>query len=359
MSHSNDTALVNTAANTALDIERMTQAGQMADRAAARGVFADYASRKAHNTLRTHAACLARFADFLAYVQVIAPDQVAKRAAALGSDPNAWQGVTWGLIEGFRNWLVNEGEAIATVNLRLSVVKTYARLAMKAGTITPEAQRLIASVSGYAAKEGKRINEGRATPRVGSKKAEHNRLTLTQAESLKAQPNTPQGRRDALLMCLLLDHGLRCGEIAGLKVSDFDLTAGVMTFYRPKVGKTQTHELTADTLAALRAWYNFGDVPIMQDSPLLRASRKGGTLGAAGMSEQAITGRVQALGADRLGIANLSAHDCRHYWATYWAGRVDKLKRGLFTLQEAGGWASLTMPRRYVDTAAIANEGMA
>jgi len=54
-----------------------------------------------------------------------------------------------------------------------------------------------------------------------------------------------------------------------------------------------------------------------------------------------------------LGVANLSAHDCRHYWATRWAGKVDT-----FRLQEAGGWNSLAMPRRYVERSKIANDGM-
>ena len=54
------------------------------------------------------------------------------------------------------------------------------------------------------------------------------------------------------------------------------------------------------------------------------------------------------------GIAGLSAHDCRHYWAARWTGKIDP-----FRLQEAGGWASLAMPRRYAEAAEIANEGMA
>ena len=35
---------------------------------------------------------------------------------------------------------------------------------------------------------------------------------------------------------------------------DFDLAAGELRFYRPKVDKIQTHKLTADTLAAARAY---------------------------------------------------------------------------------------------------------
>ena len=63
--------------------------------------------------------------------------------------------------------------------------------------------------------------------------------------------------------------------------------------------------------------------------------------------------RVRVLGA-RIGVEGLSAHDCRHYWATYWADKVDVLR-----LQEAGGWSSLAMPRRYIEESEVANEGMA
>ncbi len=73
----------------------------------------------------------------------------------------------------------------------------------------------------------------------------------------------------------------------------------------------------------------------------------------AGISERAISWRVRELG-EQVGVTGLSPHDCRHYWATYWADKVDVLR-----LQEAGGWSSLTMPRRYVEDAEIANEGMA
>lgn len=55
-----------------------------------------------------------------------------------------------------------------------------------------------------------------------------------------------------------------------------------------------------------------------------------------------------------LGIEELSAHDCRHFWAT------DAARSGTdpFRLQEAGGWSSLTMPRRDVEEAKVANEGV-
>lgn len=340
-------------------------AGHVADEYARRGAFADYLSRKSENTRKAQAAALTRFADYLAVIGTYgkAVDLHKKmagfaRAVALypdgpDLDPEAWRGVTFGLVEGFRNWQVQEGDAIASLNLRLSVVKAYAKLAMKAGVISNKAHGLIRTVSGYSPKEARRINERRGVTRRGNKKAKSVQITPEQARALKHQPDTPQGRRDALLMALLLDHGLRVGEIAGLTVGDLDLKAGEIRFYRPKVDKVQTHKLTADTLRAARAWFDSGDAPIMAGDKVLRGSRKGGALTGPGMSERAINNRVRALG-EAAGVEGLSPHDCRHYWATTWARKVDP-----FRLKEAGGWSSIATVDRYVEASKIANEGMA
>ncbi len=130
--------------------------------------------------------------------------------------------------------------------------------------------------------------------------------------------------------------------MAGLAVADFDLAAGELRFYRSKVDKIQTHRLTADTLAAARAYMVAGDaaaVPAVAQEPALRASRKGGALLGAGMSARALTARVRDLGA-AVGLVGLSAHDLRHYWATRAARSGTPLDR----LQDAGGWASPATP---------------
>ncbi|MGB1253757.1 MAG: tyrosine-type recombinase/integrase [Candidatus Promineifilaceae bacterium] len=328
--------------------KRAIQIGQAANQAAASRIFADYVSRKSDNTLRTQRHGLAAFADFLAEVGI---GEIS--AEILQSTPSAWLGITWGLVEAFAKWQLNIGYAVATVNNRLSAVKAYAKLASKAGVIPPEDNLLIQSVTGYGHKEGLRIDQRRDVTRLGSKKAEHVKITLEQARVFK-QPSdeTPQAKRDAFLMCLLLDHGLRCGEVAGLKVAAIELEMGVLRFFRPKVSLTQTHYLTSSTLTAYKAYLPFL-INRSRTQPLLRGSRKGGKLTDAQMSVRAITKRVQVLGQQQ-GISGLSAHDCRHYWATNAAhSGTDP-----FVLQEAGGWSSLTMPRRYVASAEIANKGV-
>ena len=148
---------------------------------------------------------------------------------------------------------------------------------------------------------------------------------------------------------LIADHGLRCGEVAGLLVTAFDLRTGVFVFHRPKVNKVQTHRITADATRAAATYLLIDAPPIGR---LLLGSRKDGAL-SGGMSERAINGRVSVLGA-AVSVVGLSPHDCQHFWAT----RAARMGTDPFALQDAGGWNSLAMPRRYIDSAKIANEGV-
>lgn len=325
----------------------LVTAGAVANSHAARAAFADYQSRKADNTLRRQRADLALFAEFLAAAGIPA----APTGEDLYSTPRAWRGVTWGLVEAWRNWSLQQGYSVGSVNVRLSTVKTYAKLATKAGALDPSELAMIRTVGGYSHREALRVDERRVTTRKGAKKAEAVSLTPAQIKALKKQPNTPQGRRDAVIMCLLLDHGLRVGELALLDVTGIDLARGTLTFYRPKVDLTQTHKLSRDAKRALRAYIDAGDAPAI--GRLLRTSYGALRLGGAGISERNISQRVRTLG--RLaGIDGLSAHDLRHAWATQAARHGTPVDR----LQDAGGWASPAMPLRYLEAAAIANDGV-
>ncbi|MDP9313853.1 MAG: site-specific integrase [Chloroflexota bacterium] len=347
-------------------VPSLALAAAAADHAAASSVFAAFQARKAPHTRRRHQADLACFRTYLAAAGVLTGE--------LYTDPHAWQGITWGLVAGFVQWQLGQGYAIGSVNVRLATVKTYCQLALHAGTLDHDAYIRIKAVKGYSHTEGRHVDQARVTTRTGRKKATAVSLTAAQARLLKRQPtDTPQGRRDALLMCLLLDHGLRVSEIAGLRVEHVNLAEGILTFYRPKVDLVQTHALTGDTLRAALLYINT-DAPTA--GPLLRATRKtrhlstkpmkGGKpkappqrddtprpLQPTGMTTGAINKRVGFLGAP-VGLVGLSPHDCRHYWATSATRGGTDLK----SLQDAGGWKSPAMPLRYVESQAIANQGV-
>ncbi len=323
--------------------------GQAANRAAAAWAFADYRGRKSANTLRNHDAALGLFGRFL--MESGAADFADLDGAALASDPAAWHGVTWGIVEAWRVAMLAAGYSVGTINNRLSAIRVYAGLASKAGAIPADELTMIKAVAGYGVTEGKRINERRPRSRVGPKKSAAVGLTLDQARRLKAPAdNSGQAARDAFIMTLLLDHGLRVGELAALEVEALNLDAGMLIFYRPKVDMTQSHRLTAAALTAARRY--LANRPPIAGGLWVASDRRGGLLPRP-MSGRAISKRVELLGAG-VGAVGLSPHDCRHYWATNAANSGT----GVFSLRDAGGWSSVAMPARYVEAAAVANEGV-
>lgn len=336
----------------------MHQAGQAANHAARKVVFSKYREQLSKHTRRRQDSDLNVFGDYLRTIGLTPGDMV--------NDPQAWESVTWGLLEAFKRWMLQQGYAVSTVNIRLTTARVYAALAVKAGVLHESDLPMIRFVKGYACKEATLIDEQRDEAGIETRRSlrrngavsNHKlapiKIGSDQARQLKVQPDNPKGRRDTLLMCILLDHGLRAGEVSRLTVEGFNLEHGTMTFYRPKVDKTQTHNLTADTLAATRAYFEQVG-PIEGD--LWRQSRKSKSgelvVGKPGMSPRAITKRVGALG-EAIELVSLSPHDCRHYWATQAARSGTPLDR----LMQAGGWNSPEMPLRYIQEAEIANEGV-
>lgn len=326
---------------TPIDQSSLAAIGQIANEYATQNVFSDYHSRIAPNTLLRQSNDLASFSAYLAEAGVIVSSN------DLLNIPETWRGITFGLVDGFVRWLLQQGYAIGSVNVRLSTVKIYCKLCAKAGVLPTTEHALINLVVGYRHGEARNIDQRRITTRRGTKKASAVSISKEQATELKNQPDTPQGRRDTLLMCLLLDHGLRCGEIADLKPEHFT-TDGLLVFYREKVDKTQTHKLTSDTQSALKKYLEVCE----PTSTLLLGSKKSGKLEGT-MSRRAITMRAMTLG-KRVGLEGLSAHDGRHAWATFAARNKTDIK----TLQQAGGWNSYAMPARYIEDNTIANEGV-
>lgn len=344
------------------------------------GVVNEYLDGVSENTRTAQLFDLARWAQFVdehaagAFLPLWAAQAGAEVTGDVRADyrmaaglwqrkPGTWRGVEFGLVKAFAAWMLRDGYAMGTINRHLATVRKYAELAFAAGVLDETTVRLIATVKGYAGKKARRKDEARAeagTPTRkggrGGKKAAWTAITEDQARRLKAQPlDTPQGRRDAVLLGLLIEHGLRVGEVVALEVGDVNLAAGKVTFYRHKVDKVQTIQLHTATRRAVQAYFDSGDVPAA--GRLLRSSNKSGALTEAGMSERAATERVRVL-AERIGVKGLHAHDLRHYWATYWAARLNRLPRGELDLQEAGGWNSLAMVRRYAEWAKVANDGM-
>ncbi len=72
------------------------------------------------------------------------------------------------------------------------------------------------------------------------------------------------------------------------------------------------------------------------------------------LSQRGIRMNVKLLGR-KVGLPDLTPHDCRHYWTTFWAS-----KEGVnpFNLRTAGGWTSFKTVQRYVRDNEISNKDL-
>ena len=334
---------------TILYSQESIDAGLFVNRAAEKAAFTLYQERRPENTQRAQRAALKVFSEFLHTLGLSVPD--------LYSDPFSWMGITWGIVQAFQRWQIMTGYAMKTVNDRVSTVKVYMQLANQAGVI-PDGEILrLQSLRGYTRKESIDMDSKRAKEeiptRIGSKKQTATLISDDQARELCTVRNdTPQAHRDAFMMCLLLDHGLRVSELTDLQVQDIDLEARQMTFYRQKTGDTSRHNLRG------RAWNSLVEYLKVQTAklgPLLLASNKSGALiQGKGLVERSINERVGQLG-QAIGIEDLSPHDCRHFGATK-VGHDPNVS--LASLMAWGGWKSPQNAARYINKGEADNDGV-
>jgi len=332
------------------ELEMLRKIADMADLYAQHTVFAQYHKKRARNTRIRQVWDLKSFATFCLEAGEQLTDSpfatdVVTLTQALFLEVSTWKFVTAGLVRAYVTWLERSGYAIQTINVRISTVKRYCRLAGDANILSSEEIYRISRVQSFRHKEGRNIDRERPVTRVGAKKAEPNALTEEQARLLKTchDLTTKEGRRAQVILCLLLDLGLRVGELVSLTLKNVRLTEGLLHFYREKVDTEQTHRLSSDCIQALRRY-----LPDVQGQRFLFPGYKG-----SHMSTRMVEHLLKDLG-DMLGIDHLSPHDCRHYWITYHTAQ----KKNIGQLQRAGGWSSPAMVLKYYVASEIANEGL-
>jgi integrase len=331
----------------------LVRAAAAANKASRTEAFAVYHAEQTENTRTAQQATLRCFSIYLAVAGV------QRTAAALYDDAEAWQGMSHGLLKGFRQWMLQQGYRIGTVNTRLAILRQYGRLAHEADVIADEDLELLLSVKGYSAKAGRNIDADRVRQELpthkSTKKATPTPVTTSQGLRLKTTTTHPIRRRrtrqdqgletrDALLMGLFIELALRVSEVVGLNIEHFDLEQGTVMVYRDKTDETQVHRLKKHTRLAVEDY-------------LAATGRRSGPLflGYRGkrITRYGLYDRVRLLG-EQLGIDHLSPHDLRHYWTYDALGNGTPLDR----VQSGGNWKSPTMVLKYARRTGIANEGV-
>jgi site-specific recombinase XerC len=226
----------------------------------------------------------------------------------LETDLIPWKILTRKQVLDFVEWMRAQGYAQESIITCLYTIKAYCRMASEAGILSTSEYERIRTIQLVKDKQ-QASSDAPVPPRLLSKKKSTPLyISAQQAERLLQQPNTPQGARDELLLCLLLLQGLWPTEIATLPADAIDLKTGTLTVYRTLAREKQVHPLTDETRTAARRYLTFCSPSAL----LLMGSRKGGHL-TGHITDRAIHDRVRALGA-RVGLPTLSPQDCHRYW---------------------------------------------
>lgn len=335
----------------------MEIAAPIADEIARRGKLAKYQRGLSIQTLRRHKTDIRLFKEYLALAHISTGDMFLEL--------EEWRNVSFGLVEGFLEWQIQQGYAMGSINVRLATVKKYASIARDANILSAEQIEGIRRVTGYQDRKAINVDTTREDTRIGAKKGTPTPITSEQIKALRevlSRDKSFFGKRDYFLLCLLGYQGLRCGEVASLRISDIQLAAGRFTVYRQKVNINQIHKMHAQTQIAAKEYLDVAKLTyklfegIDRDEYTNKEGKQYKAHKASdGLSNRAIYERIRLLG-KRVGIVKppLSPHDLRHYWT----GDLFEHETQIDVVMQSGGWKNYKMPLHYRGERAIANEGV-
>ena len=340
--------------------DSLRHAGVAAERAYRPHIFANYQVKKSEATRQAQQNDLKLFSRYLSSCGL------QRNAEALYNDPNAWNGMNYALLEGFRAWLYYEqpeqedgkrhGFTVRSVKRRLSTIRTYSQLAYKSGVLSMEDYQRIQLVETDSYGDGVNIDEQRKKMKITTHLIERKNVNTVvrqpQASQLKKTRTGYQSarvhdqllqERDELLMCLLIEHGLRVSEIVNLNVSSIDLQEKTLHVKRSKTYSQGTLKLMQGTYAAairylpLLEEYASAILQLDNDDPLFYGYE------GERITRFGIYDRVRVLGM-QVGIKNLSPHILRNYWVQ---DAFRQKNNSLDMIQQYGGWKSAIMPLYY------------
>jgi len=220
-----------------------------------------------------------------------------------------------------------EALAPSTVNVRLSAVRKLVAEARQNGLIGVEDA---ASLSGVP-------NIRQKGTRLG------NWLTREQAKELLAVPDrsTLKGKRDYVILALLVGCALRRQELATLDVETIQLREGrwVLADLEGKGRRIRTVAVPVWIKQGINAWMTAAGI---EDGRLLRSISKGGKVGAS-LGDWAVWSVVEQ-SAKEIGIERFGAHDMRRTCAKLCRKSGGDLEQIKFLL----GHSSIQTTERYL-----------
>lgn len=222
--------------------------------------------------------------------------------------------------------LQDAGAAPATINATLCALKGIARAAWQTGLITAEDLQKVRDVRSV---RGSRLLAGR----------EHTPKELEDAVAACMRDKSPAGVRDAAIIALQYNLGLRRAECPSLDLSDYSPTS--QTILVKGKGDKERLGYTVDkgASAAIAGWL---DARGLNPGPLFCPVTRDGKVILRRLTDQAIYNAISRRGREA-GISNFSPHNLRRTCAT------ELLERGadVLVVQRFLGHASVDTTKLY------------
>jgi integrase len=238
------------------------------------------------------------------------------------------EGLSRSLLMGYRASLLDRNLSPSTINVRLSAVRKLAGEAKRNGILNAEQAATLADVPNVR-QQGTRLG---------------NWLTRDQAKALLAVPDrsTLKGKRDAVILALLLGCALRRRELAELKVSDLVQREGrwVLLDLVGKGRRLRTVAVPFWVKQTIDAWTSDAG---MQEGRLLRPVNKAGKVVGESLTDWSIWSVVES-SAKEIGIEHFGAHDLRRTCAKLCRKNGGDLEQIKFLL----GHSSIQTTERYL-----------
>ena len=255
---------------------------------------------------------------------------------------NRSQGLSRALVMEYRAAMVEKKLSASTVNVRLSAVRKLIGEAQRNGIIGAEEAANLAGVPNLPQK-GTRLG---------------NWLTRDQAKELLTVPDrsTLKGKRDYVILSLLVGCALRRQELASLDIDCIQMREGrwVLADLRGKGGRVRTVAIPVWVKQGINAWIIAAKI---EDGRLLRPLSKSGKLIGDELGDWAIWSVVEQ-SAKEIGIEHFGAHDLRRTCAKLCRKNGGDLEQIKFLL----GHSSIQTTERYLgseqDLAVAVNDNL-
>jgi integrase len=246
------------------------------------------------------------------------------------------------LLMEYRAAMLGKGLSSSTVNVRLSAVRKLVGEAQRNGRIDAEEAANLAGVPNLSQK-GTRLG---------------NWLTRDQAKELLTVPDRSKikGKRDYVILALLLGCALRRQELASLDVDRIQMREGrwVLPDLRGKGGRVRTVAIPIWVKHGIDAWMVAAKI---EDGRLLRPLSKSGKLIGDELGDWAVWSVVEQ-SAKEIGIERFGAHDLRRTCAKLCRKNGGDLEQIKFLL----GHSSIQTTERYLgseqDLAVAVNDNL-